>query len=525
MEENIIYDEELQHWGIKGQKWGVRKYQNKDGSLTPAGRKRYGSLTDAVGAVKAAHIKAKRKKQLAAARKVAAEKKAAAEQRAKDIADGKISARKMTSEELQKQIDKLNLEKRYKQLMKETSPSADTVKAGQSFAKKMWNDAIQPGLVTATKDVFGTIIKDQAKKQFGLTDNELDALNKEWSKLSVKQNISNAKKTIYDNERHLRGEDTDDESARLEKEAKDIKNRWVIEQHKNRVAKEKGFTGDENATAYEKMRTKEEAQKQVDAYNESGYGQDSVTPGPNYPKSDNVRSPISNPPAVVKSAVTSLSNVATDSAEYTNKAYRGEQVFVDTILDKDGNVIAKIKHALTGYDELYHYGIKGQKWGVRRYQNKDGSLTSKGKSRYSDKSKESDERLEQHIKDSENGKKDIYNEILKKSGNWYEGTSVTSNFKNSQNRIREANDARNKAYEEMSTYQKKVFGNKVVLNDRQEKKLSRDPEYQKLHEQYIESIHTQAKVKDDLVGVVLKELGYEDTPRGRELLRDWVIID
>ena len=31
---------ELCHWGIKGQKWGVRRYQNPDGSLTPAGRKR-----------------------------------------------------------------------------------------------------------------------------------------------------------------------------------------------------------------------------------------------------------------------------------------------------------------------------------------------------------------------------------------------------------------------------------------------------------------------------------------------------
>lgn len=37
-------DEELYHHGIKGQRWGVRRYQNPDGSLTPAGVRRYGTV-------------------------------------------------------------------------------------------------------------------------------------------------------------------------------------------------------------------------------------------------------------------------------------------------------------------------------------------------------------------------------------------------------------------------------------------------------------------------------------------------
>lgn len=34
--------EHLAHHGIKGQKWGVRRFQNPDGTLTPEGRRHYG---------------------------------------------------------------------------------------------------------------------------------------------------------------------------------------------------------------------------------------------------------------------------------------------------------------------------------------------------------------------------------------------------------------------------------------------------------------------------------------------------
>ena len=37
-----VYD--IEHHGIMGQKWGIRRYQNKDGSLTPEGKARYGNV-------------------------------------------------------------------------------------------------------------------------------------------------------------------------------------------------------------------------------------------------------------------------------------------------------------------------------------------------------------------------------------------------------------------------------------------------------------------------------------------------
>lgn len=41
----MTYSTELYHYGIKGQKWGVRRFQNADGSYTEAGKKRYGRFT------------------------------------------------------------------------------------------------------------------------------------------------------------------------------------------------------------------------------------------------------------------------------------------------------------------------------------------------------------------------------------------------------------------------------------------------------------------------------------------------
>lgn len=54
---------------------------------------------------------------------------------------------------------------------------------------------------------------------------------------------------------------------------------------------------------------------------------------------------------------------------------------------------------------LVHHGIKGQRWGIRRYQNEDGSLTPAGVRRY--------QRLDQRWIDKKSGK--VYNKAMKES--------------------------------------------------------------------------------------------------------------
>ena len=156
MDSNYILgpDGELYHAGVKGMKWGQRLYQNKDGSLTPLGRHRYNKQKNA--AIK------KRQATLAAKKKAAEDEAAAKEKRAKDIESGRISAKKMTAEELNRRIERLNLEKTYNEALNARRTS--TNQRAERFLNKFVDTTLDKVAENVTADLVAQAIKVIAAK-------------------------------------------------------------------------------------------------------------------------------------------------------------------------------------------------------------------------------------------------------------------------------------------------------------------------------------------------------------------------
>ena len=128
---------ELIHDGVKGMRWGVRRYQNKDGTLTLAGKLRQRKLSK------------QRAENLKKARTAKAERKS-------KIATDSLSPKKMTEKELNERIARLELEKKYRDAVRENRTS---MARGKRFVDKFLDSTVDKVAENAAADVVAQAIK------------------------------------------------------------------------------------------------------------------------------------------------------------------------------------------------------------------------------------------------------------------------------------------------------------------------------------------------------------------------------
>ena len=174
-----VGQEELAHWGIKGMRWGVRRYQRKDGTLTKAGQRRREKLENELKQLKPP------KKRDASGRFVSDKPKEEVKKKPKSLAE-------MSDDELRKYVTRKALERDAITVNNQLSAlNPPKVSKGKAFMSSVFNDVLAPAMKNVAKDTLMKVATNELNKQLKL--NETNPLEKMAKDADMEQRIWNAR--------------------------------------------------------------------------------------------------------------------------------------------------------------------------------------------------------------------------------------------------------------------------------------------------------------------------------------------